>query len=389
MTPPAPFPIHAYLIRDGSTPVLAVLPFWQSYGHLAIEITYALDAARSAGADLWLVQPPEGAANTALYNLKLGDISATKVYGPPGGYDWLKRLKSLGARPWSGCNPRTQLDVTNPGPYFFRKLLAGLEPLRFPDDLEETALSELEGMGVERGRPWVAVHARAEKPNSPLGTIRNIDIATYGLAIEWLQAQGYFIIRTGDPDSPPVGGPSVLDLAHHANRTALSEVYAVRGARMFLGCHSGPWAIAALCGVPSVISNVSDPFAPYPLHGTSRYLLRPAAYRGGRQLSPVEQLEGGYLKAILDPGYWRMTENPYALMQGANTPEEILAAVQEVMTGIANPPNANRGQVRWRQVAEQAAAHWSPMLPYVRKWAGSDGGWLGNGALAACQAEGL
>ena len=79
MKPPVPYPIHAYLIRDGITPVLAAAPFWQSYGHLAIETAYALDAARGAGADLWLIPPPAGAVNSVLYRLQLGNQVA-RVY---------------------------------------------------------------------------------------------------------------------------------------------------------------------------------------------------------------------------------------------------------------------------------------------------------------------
>jgi putative glycosyltransferase (TIGR04372 family) len=127
--------------------------------------------------------------------------------------------------------------------------------------------AQLRRMGVPKGAWFVCFHAR-EPGYSPTDeawhSYRNMDIEDYGLAIEEITAWGGWCIRMGDATMKPITPrANVVDYARSAMKSARMDVFLGAKCRFFLGCASGPIAIATLFGRPSAVVNMAPLSAAY------------------------------------------------------------------------------------------------------------------------------
>ena len=127
--------------------------------------------------------------------------------------------------------------------------------------------AQLRRLGVPKGAWFVCFHAR-EPGYSPVDeawhSYRNMDVEDYGLAIEEITARGGWCIRMGDKTMKPMRPrANVVDYARSATKSARMDVFLGARCRFFLGCASGPIAIATMFGRPSAVVNMAPLSAAY------------------------------------------------------------------------------------------------------------------------------
>src|SRR6266516_724369 len=146
----------------------------------------------------------------------------------------------------------------------------------------------LRELGVPEGAWFAGLHVRDDRD---VGSLRNSDIATYGLAIEAIAKRGGWVLRMGNPDMPPLPPfPNALDYAHSPKLADWMDVFIWAEGRFFIGTLSGPQMIPPTFGKPVAITNCG----PIPtVTGTKDDILMPKHYRldkEERYLSMEERL---------------------------------------------------------------------------------------------------
>ncbi|MEQ1729812.1 MAG: TIGR04372 family glycosyltransferase [Vicinamibacterales bacterium] len=406
-------------------PLIVSRPKATQYGHLALEIHLSLVYAMEAGAALYLLRE-RGAVNPALYEV---ESSAVAVLRPTVWQDaWLSARLMLPRwwRYWSERARGWRLD-------FYRALRNALaehciDP-RVPDALRvrlrdirqalnrwraeeegqalsaeftyvertkvrhpveshlnpaasERARALAAEIGVTDGMRLVCVHAREagykrgrevnDKASGRDDSTRNARIETYFEAIDRLVAQGFTVVRVGDPSMEPVVRPGVIDLATHPKRSALAEVHCLYRSAFLICGESGPLSVSYLTNTPIVTVNSTDPIGGYPMRRDGFYILKGVVdRRTGLRLRAGELLTEGYLRHLRDTKRFVYVEN---------TPDEICAVVDEMLEWLDGAHAESPAQVQFRDAATRASVELRDRLGYVRKH-GSDRGFLGDGRI--------
>ena len=158
---------------------------------------------------------------------------------------------------------------------------------------------------------------------------------------------------------------------------SLRDLFLLQRARVMV-CQSAAWQHAAyLTDTPTLRVNAPEPFSAYPIRINGLFTLRMAIdLDTGRTLAPGEQLTSPYLRNLRNHGH-------------RDTPaEHVRDAVHELLAGAAAGWTDTAGQQRFRQAVADAADDAAAALPVLRAW-GADAGFIGDGRLARCQADGL
>jgi putative glycosyltransferase (TIGR04372 family) len=94
-----------------------------------------------------------------------------------------------------------------------------------------------------------------------LHSYRDFDIVDYLPSMEWVIANGGWVVRLGEAGSKPLAGiAKVIDYANSPLKSAFLDVFLCNQCRFFMGCNSGPVDLATESGVPSASAN----FLPWP-----------------------------------------------------------------------------------------------------------------------------
>src|SRR5262249_62188077 len=89
-----------------------------------------------------------------------------------------------------------------------------------------------------------------------LQAIRNADTASYEPAIGEIIRRGGFVIRMGDPGTPPLPPlANVIDYGGSTMRADWMDIFLLARSRFVLGSASGPIFVPPLYGVPCVLTN--------------------------------------------------------------------------------------------------------------------------------------
>lgn len=142
----------------------------------------------------------------------------------------------------------------------------GKEPpvvrLQLPPDLDGQAARAAAALGIPSDQPIVTVHVRESgyRATNQLrqrdwDEIRNARIETFFPAFAALVRSGYTVVRLGDPTMTPITQPGVVDLATHADRHPLVDIWCVQRSRFLVGCDSGPSWLAMLLNIPILTVN--------------------------------------------------------------------------------------------------------------------------------------
>jgi putative glycosyltransferase (TIGR04372 family) len=296
------------------------------------------------------------------------------------------------ARGWRTALAARLREIRHPGGeslYFRRRLIRTAVATRLPDALDRRAREEARGLGVPDDAPVVCVHAResgfkeggreVHEKQRRLGkrrvrddTARNASITAYGPVLANLVSRGFTVVRIGDPSMTLAEVPGVVDLTRSEARSSLLEVHLLLRSRFLMAGESGPASVAYLTNTPVLVVNATDPIGSYPIRASGLLLLkRVTECETDRRLSVDDMLSERYLSHLRDTSVYEYSDN---------TPEELQAAVDEMLVLLDGDPDDDR-QRAFRTAAAHVAATVVPALRYLRKWRADDG-FLGDGRLA-------
>jgi putative glycosyltransferase (TIGR04372 family) len=176
---------------------------------------------------------------------------------------------------------------------------------------------------------FVGLHVREYDAHAPnhnrLRAAPNADIGTYMPAIRAIIARGGWVIRMGDPsmsELPPMAG--LVDYANSADKSEWMDVFLWAACEFFIGTSSGPLTVPASFGVPVLYTNC-------PHIGCSaalgRSLLLPKLFysKSEQRLLTIDEILAG-------PLGWTVSVPLEGIELRDNTPEEILAGVEEMFS---------------------------------------------------------
>jgi putative glycosyltransferase (TIGR04372 family) len=120
-----------------------------------------------------------------------------------------------------------------------------------------------EEWGLPANAPYVCLHIRessyygADREKEGSGqSNRNADIANYLDAINYLTAQGYWVLKMGSKSSPPVPEMDhVIDYARSDFKSPEMDIYLIRHAKFLLGTTSGLLNVAVSFDMPVAAVN--------------------------------------------------------------------------------------------------------------------------------------
>ncbi|MEW6319639.1 MAG: TIGR04372 family glycosyltransferase [Acidobacteriota bacterium] len=297
----------------------------------------------------------------------------------------LKRLKSRLKRPFRFENWVSGLRVERQN-YYRRRQLRYPVPVTLRPAALAAARAQAQALGLADDARIVTLHAReagyklgAEMQDTKPKTgrddsVRNVRIDSYYLAMDYLVARGYTVVRIGDPSMTPVHRPGVIDLASSPHRSTLLELYCLLKSEFLIGSDSGPSVVAYLTNTPLVCTNCTEPVAAYPIRERSLYTVKGVIEREtGRRLS---------LRDLLGPDYLTSFRNSRKYQYVDNTPEEIVEAVEEMIEMLAGRAPLTPAQIAFKEAVLEAEAALRQVSGYVRKW-GADEGFMGDGRIGA------
>ena len=200
---------------------------------------------------------------------------------------------------------------------------AGKGPLlSLKDAHRDRGRRELETMGLPPDCWFVTLHVREGGGASR----RDGNLADYLPAIHRIAQSGGWVVRIGDPSMTKLADvPNVIDCAHAPRRDWL-DVYALGAARFMIGTNSGPVFVAGTFGVPALLTNWV-PIGIKSLYSNTITLpKRLWSQTHNRLLSADEENKEPFFSAE-----WTQLLDQHHVSQIPNSPEEIIAGVDEMM----------------------------------------------------------
>ena len=409
----------------GGRPVWVACPNGREYGHLALEILMTLAQARLDSGDAFFVRPPQ-LVNPALLDLRSDEVRQLRP--PPPLRAWLAARWHLAdladrardRREAASAAARTEVaheltryvadmrlprsirerlraarqDVlagvayrapAGPSALYYRRLLIR-DPIQIDFRPEVRELVERAGaeLGIERGARIVSIHARESgwkrgrevqelKSSRRDDAARNARIETYFEAVDALVADGYRVVRVGDPSMSPLRRRGIIDLATDPRRTPALEVLALLRSEFLVCGDAGPHAVSYLTNTPCLVVNVSDPICSFPVRQSGMFIFKKVVDLDTGRLLSLQQMMG--------EAHYRNLRNTAVFGYRDNTPAEIARAVQEMRDGLARGWHETEAQRTYREMATQAGLELRSRVRYVQKW-GPDQGFLGDGRVA-------
>jgi putative glycosyltransferase (TIGR04372 family) len=390
--------------RVGGRRVLIARPDGSSLASLSTDIAEALARARMSSAVVCFV-PPQTMANEALFELISADVPRIE----PGGLSgrWLRtrwrtraaaaRLSGLSSEAgesfWREMYRELRRHLGDDRlPYAFRVRLRGLadrwlarssraasrlapRPLprralsaRVPTTLTPARLADAERLaaasGIPTDRPIVALECRSR-----------LDLLSD--AVDALVAEGYHVVRFGDPGLGVLNRRGAIDVTHPQTSAPVLDLYVLLKAA-FVICDSTAMQRAAhLTCTPCLRLNAIDPFSAYPVRDDGLFTLAEAVELSTGRAVPVEEMHSEPYLKHLDHFAYRPRDARH-----------VLEAVREMVDGVRRGWADSAAQAAYRARIVDVGQSLRSRVPIVRAW-GPDEAFIGDGRLARMQAEGL
>ncbi len=212
--------------------------------------------------------------------------------------------------------------------------------------------------GIPESAPTVVLHVREEEYLQSSDAYRNANIENYIPAINYLIDKGYYIIRIGDNtmkrfvNSPP----QLIDAPFHEEYIDFVEPYFIAVSNFFIGCASGPDALATGFGTPALFVNGIFQAGTWGGNGDLYVPKKVYSNKLGRYLT--------YEEFILSPAL--LFNEDKSLQQSGiefreNSPEEILMAVKEMderLDNVYSSPQEEIAKINRRFKTIQAKAYY-------------------------------
>lgn len=291
-----------------------------------------------------------------------------------------RRLKSFSggsvAMPWRNRAPH--------GPYMRRKLLREPVPVIQRAAVADEARARARALGIADDQPIVALHVREAgfklgremhnaKANARDDSSRNGRIELMHGALDLLGSRGFKVVRTGDNSMTPYAHPALVDLTQVTPYDSHLEVYCLLRSRFLIAGEAGPSGASYLTNTPLLTVNATDPISSFPIRRHGLMVLKRVRDRQtGRMLRLDELLTEDYATNLRNTTRYQYIDN---------TPEELLASVEEMLDDLGHDRPESPEQAAFREDIMRACEDLATRHAYVRKW-GLDEGFLGDGRLA-------
>jgi putative glycosyltransferase (TIGR04372 family) len=299
-------------------------------GHLAIELD-GFFKDRVLGRNLefrpWVIFPRDVSANPAL--LSLWSTKCRVISHPLAA----RLLRPLAHIPWCSYSLHRYISTIQWGvspPDTFYRYRAQTPTLALTPSLTKLGDDFLRANGVPRDGWFICLHARTPGfHRSPQSDLRNVSIANYRKAIDFVVSQGGWVVRMGDPSMPPLPKlPHVIDYAHSTERSAALDLFLCASCRFFLGSASGPIAIATAFGIPLAVTNQAAPMLNDMLSVNDLYIPKIPVRIDGTTTVPI----GIVLRENLHRARFTHCFDQSELTLRENSPEDILGLVKDLIT---------------------------------------------------------
>jgi putative glycosyltransferase (TIGR04372 family) len=215
--------------------------------------------------------------------------------------------------------------------------------------VREAARIFCESLGIADSDRLVVLNVRDRNflADQEMHFYRTADIATYVPAIRNLLDKGYWVLRLGvDGSAPcPIDDPHYIEVWNEPDYTTMLDPGLIARARFGITCSSGPEAVFRVLGVPQIMVNCIVQCEMWTNPG-DRLLFK--SYRSLDSGKPAR------LSALLESGA-ALHADAEAVEQcgfdaSANSPDEILAAVEEMDASIGTPETQSRDIERFLEI---------------------------------------
>jgi putative glycosyltransferase (TIGR04372 family) len=218
-------------------------------------------------------------------------------------------------------------------------------------------------------KPIVVLHTRSHGYHRLRGqAYRNVDVSNYIPAIRRLMELGYAVVRIGEQDMTSLRGevPGLVELPLLEKYDPVLDPYFIDRCEFMISCQSGLCSLARALGKPNLVVNGVYHHTMLP-EGNELFLFKQYRDRGGNIMSVEEILARG---CHLFDRQVHFEGAGVELLDA--TPEEILAATEEMVAAYAHPHRADTsGQAAFRELmtrfASQSGGHplGSQMSDYI------------------------
>ena len=227
----------------------------------------------------------------------------------------------------------------------------------------ERGRAALTQMGVPEGAWTVCIHARSEgysPADERFHSHRNVDVGSYMLAVDEIVSRGGWCVRMGDATMPPLPPRrGVIDYAVSPFRSDWLDLFLCATCRLFVGCTSGLYVMAAIFGRPSALTNMAPLDCAYSPFLADLSIPRLVAGPDGSVIPIPEAFRSGV-------SGFRFTEQYTAsgITQIANTDIEILELVRQALDqqegARSSSPEDDALEERFRTHFRDGAYCWPP-----------------------------
>ena len=224
------------------------------------------------------------------------------------------------------------------------------------DDHRERGMTALKELGVPCDAWYVTLHARQagyRDRGSQGEDYRNVEIATYEMAIKEITREGGWVIRMGDSSMPPLREMSqVVDYANHPLRCDWLDVFFGATCKFCVATSSGYYVIPRAFGVPVLLTNFLPMMCYYSL--SERDVVLPKRLRrvNGGYLTCEEQLDPTISYAVNSQSYVNL-----GLEVVGNTSNELAHAVRSMLNRLNSNSTPCKTQPNLRNLIERTGRY--------------------------------
>ncbi len=222
---------------------------------------------------------------------------------------------------------------------------------------------------ILKGKKFIAVHVRDSgfyKDNKK--TSRNGDISNYEEVFKYLIAQGYMVVRMGDPGMVPIDsmvkrcGPNLFDYAHSNLCSPILDCLLISDCDFYIGLASGIWSLAIVFEKPTILVNFYSAATGLGYGASDLTTFKTLRYCSDKSLVPFEKL---FMPPFCFNPPTRVLESSGVYLEDT-TSEDILDTIKEFLSrqdfGESEVQAISRGFIKKQNFAWGGAGSYSHVI---------------------------